>query len=129
MYSNELSVTKTLRMFWTVVASAAIAWGAGSAAQAGEADNSVPHKVVRFQDLNLDSPEGAAVLYQRINAAAHEVCGDPDKYDLSQLKFHSCVKEAVSRAVAQVDRPLLTSLYQDKSGKVDAKVTTLARAR
>jgi UrcA family protein len=129
MYSNELSVRKTLRMVWgLVVASAAIAWAGGNAALAGEPDNSVPHKVVSFRDLNLNSPEGAAVLYRRINSAANEVCGDPDRWDLSQLKLQICVKDAVSRAIAQVNNPMLTSLYQAKTGKTGAKVTTLAQA-
>jgi UrcA family protein len=129
MYSNELSVTKVVRMAWGLVASAVIAWGSGNAAQAGEPDNSVPHKVVSFHDLNLNSTEGAAMLYRRINAAAYEVCGNPDRYDLSELKLHRCVKDAVSRAIAQVNSPMLTSLYQAKTGKADTKVTTLAQAR
>ncbi len=128
MYTNELSVTKVVRMAWGLVASAAIAWGGGNAAQAGEPDNSVPHKVVSFHDLNLNSPEGAAALYRRINAAAYEVCGSPDRYDLSTLKLHRCVKDAVSRAIAQVNSPMLTSLYEAKSGKAETKVT-LAKAR
>jgi UrcA family protein len=129
MYSNELSVTKVVRMAWGLVASAAIAWGGSNAAQAGEPDNSVPHKVVSFHDLNLNSPEGAAALYRRINAAAYEVCGSPDRYDLSELKLNRCVKDAVSRAIAQVNSPMLTSLYQAKTGKADTKVTTLSKAR
>ena len=111
MYSNELSVTKTLRMAWGIVASAAIAWGGANAAQAAEPDNAVPHKVVSFKDLNLDTPEGAAALYRRITIAANEVCGNPERYDLSQLKLQICVKDAVSRAITQVNRPMLTSLY------------------
>jgi UrcA family protein len=129
MYSNEPSITKTLRMVWGIVASAAIAWGGGNAAQAGEPDNSVPHKVVRFSDLNLNTPEGVAVLYRRINSAAYEVCGNPDRYDLSELKQQICVKDAVSRAIAKVNSPMLTSLYEAKTGKSNAKVTTLAQAR
>jgi UrcA family protein len=129
MYSNNLSVTKTLRMTWGIVASAAIAWGGGNAAQAGEPDNTVAHKVVSFRDLNLNSPEGVAVLYRRINSAADEVCGNPDRYDLSQLKLRICVKESVSRAIAQVNNPMLTSLHQAKTGKADKKATTLAEAR
>jgi len=128
MYSNELSVIKVVRMAWGLVASAAIAWGGGSVAQAGEPDNSVPHKVVSFHDLNLNSPEGAAVLYRRIKMAAYEVCGRPDRYDLSELKLQICVKDAVSRAIAQVNSPMLTDLYQAKTGKAPAKVT-LAQAR
>jgi UrcA family protein len=129
MYSNELSVTKILRMTWGIVASAAIAWGGGNAAQAGEPDNTVAHKVVSFRDLNLNSPEGAAALYRRINSAANEVCGNPNKFDLSQLKLQMCVKDAVSRAIAQVNNPMLTSLHQAKTGKADKKITTLAQTR
>jgi UrcA family protein len=128
MYSNEVSGTKTLRMAWGVIASAAIAWGGGSAAQAGEPDNTVPHKVVSFRDLNMNTPEGVAVLYRRINSAAYEVCGNPDRYDLSELKLQMCVKDSVSRAIAKVNNPILTSLYQGKTGKADKKVT-LAQAR
>jgi UrcA family protein len=129
MYSNELSVTKTLRMAWGIVASAAIAWGGGSAAQAGEPDNAVPHKVVSFKDLNLNSAEGVEVLYKRIRSAAHEVCADPDRYDLSEYKLRPCIDDAMSRAIAKVNSPMLTSLYEAKTGKGDKKTTTLAQAR
>ena len=90
---------------------------------AARADESVPHKVVSFKDLNLDTPEGAAVLYRRITSAANEVCGDPNRYDLSQMKAQICIKDAVSRAITQVNRPMLTSLYNQKTGKTDKKVT------
>ncbi len=115
-------------MTWGLVAAAAIAWLGGTVAQAGEPDNSVPHKVVSFHDLNVNSPEGAAVLYQRIKMAAYEVCGNPDRFDLSELKLQICVKDAVSRAIAQVNNPVLTNLYEGKTGKTPAKVT-LAQAR
>jgi UrcA family protein len=129
MYGNEMSVTKAPRIAWGIVASAAIAWGGGNAAQAGEPDNTVAHKVVSFRDLNLNSPEGVEALYKRIRNAAHEVCADPYRYDLSESKLRPCIDDAMSRAIAQVDRPLLTSLYQSKGGKVDKKVTTLAQAK
>ena len=128
MYSNERSLTKTLRMAWGIVASAAIVWGGCNAAQAGEPDNAVPHKVVSFKDLNLNSPEGAAVLYKRIKSAAYDVCGGPDRYDLSQFKVEICVRDAVSRAVVQVNNPMLTSLHESKTGKTEKKETTLAQA-
>jgi UrcA family protein len=129
MNSNELSVTKALRMAWGIVASAAIAWGGGNVAQAGEPDNTVAHKVVSFRDLNLNSAEGIEVLYKRIRSAAHEVCADPYRYDLSEFKLRPCIDDAMSRAIAQVNSPMLTSLYEAKTGKVDKKTTTLAQAR
>jgi UrcA family protein len=117
----------TIRIAWVTLASAG-----GSmvvdAAQASDAFDTTPHKVVSFKDLNLNSPEGVAVLYRRIKSAASDVCGDPYRYDLSQLKLQICIKDAVSRAIAQVNNPMLTSLYESKTGKTDKKVTTLAQA-
>jgi UrcA family protein len=117
----------TIRIAWVTLASAG-----GSmmvdAAQASDAFDTTPHKVVSFKDLNLNSPEGVAVLYGRIKSAASDVCGSPTRYDLSQLKLQACIKDAVSRAIAQVNNPMLTSLYESKTGKSDKKVTTLAQA-
>jgi UrcA family protein len=139
MYSNKSSVkesvmgitnvvrTNAIRIAWVMFATVPIAWLI-NAAQAGEPFDTPPHKVVSFRDLNLNSAEGVAVLYNRIRSAAHEVCADPDRWDLSEMKLRPCIDDAVARAVAQVNRPMLTSLYQAKGGKVDKKVTTLAQA-
>jgi UrcA family protein len=117
----------TIRIAWVTLASAG-----GSmlvdAAQASDASDTTPHKVVSFKDLNLNSPEGAAVLYKRIKSAAYDVCGGPDRYDLSQFKVEICVRDAVSRAVVQVNNPMLTSLHESKTGKTEKKETTLAQA-
>jgi UrcA family protein len=117
----------TIRIAWVALASAG-----GSmlvdAAQASDAFDTTPHKVVSFKDLNLNSPEGVAVLYKRIKSAASDVCANPYRYDLSQLKLQICIKDAVSRAIAQVNNPMLTSLYESKTGKRDKKMTTVAQA-
>jgi UrcA family protein len=129
MYSKEMNVTKSLQIVWGMVASMAIAWGGGNTAQAGEPDNAVPHKVVSFRDLNLNSAEGVEVLYKRIRSAAHEVCADPLRYDLSESKLKPCIDEAMSRAIAQINSPMLTGLYESKSGKAGKKATTVAQVR
>jgi UrcA family protein len=84
--------------------------------------------VVSFKDLNLNTAERVGALYKRIRSAAHEVCADPYRYDLSEFKLRPCIDDAMSRAIAQVNTPMLTSLYQAKTGKVE-KTITLARAR
>jgi UrcA family protein len=90
---------------------------------AARADEPVATQVVSFKDLNLNSPEGAAVLYGRIKRAANEVCGQWDNYNLSQIHaMQTCISGAVSRAVAQVNSPMLTSLYNGKAGKGDKKI-------
>jgi UrcA family protein len=99
-----------------------------NAAQAGEPADARPHKVVSFKDLNLSTEEGAAVLCKRIKSAAIEVCGHSDSFDLARAYYPQiCINEAVSRAVAEVNRPMLTSLYQAKTGKANRQVTTLAQ--
>ena len=91
---------------------------------AARADEAVVTQRVSFKDLNLNSPEGAAVLYGRIRRAANQVCGQWDTFNLSQWHaVHTCISDAVSRAVAQVNRPMLTSLYNEKTSKADKKVT------
>jgi UrcA family protein len=129
MYSSEQSVTKTLRVLWAMAGSAALVWSGGSAAQAAEPSNVVAHKVVSYRDLNLNNSEGIDVLYKRIRSAAHDVCADPLRYDLSESKLKPCIDDAMSRAIEQVNSPMLTSLYQSKGGKVDKKVSTLAKAQ
>jgi UrcA family protein len=128
MFINAISVTKTVRVAWGIVASAIIAWGGGSTARAGEPVKTVAHKVVNFEDLNLNSAEGVEMLYRRLRSAAREACADPDRYDRSGVALRPCIDEVMSRAIAQVNSPMLTSLYQTKTGKAGKKNRTLARA-
>lgn len=128
MSITKIVRTNAIRIAWVMFATVPIAWLV-NAAQAGEPFDTPPHKVVSFKDLNLNTPEGAAVLYRRIKSAAHEVCATPDRYDLSEWKLQPCINDAVSRAIAQVNKPMLTSLYQAKTGKANKQVTTLAQAQ
>jgi UrcA family protein len=96
------------------------------AAQA-DAFDSPKHEVVSFRDLNMNSPEGVEVALKRIKKAARDVCASPDRYDLSDAALRPCIKDTVARAVADVKSPLLSSLYEAKTGKTDKKVT-LAQA-
>jgi len=81
-----------------------------------------PRKAVRFSDLNLNTPEGASVLYKRITTAAKEVC---DVFDDSifphshEAQVNVCIDEAITRAVVQINRPMLTNLYKAKTGRTD----------
>src|SRR5271167_3606579 len=62
---------------------------------AARADEPVVTQRVSFKDLNINSPEGAAVLYGRIKKAATDVCGQWDSFDLSQLHtLQTCISSA-----------------------------------
>jgi UrcA family protein len=69
--------------------------------------------VVHFGDLDLDTPNGAHLLYLRLGNAAKSVCGD--EYEAIDLKDRGdildCQRDAIQHAVEHVDRPLLTALY------------------
>ena len=78
-------------------------------AQATEQDP--PSKAVKFTDLNIQTPQGANVLYNRIRIAARDVCelsvgGDP----VLRLAERACIDTAIDDAVKKVNAPYLTAL-------------------
>jgi UrcA family protein len=128
MYTNHSIMNITKRIACIVLAAAPIAMVAGGA-QAQQAD-APAHMTVSYADLNLNSDAGIAVLYRRLRHAARQVCGDWDTTSLSRgLEAMACINKAMSQAVAQVNSPMLTSLYEAKTGKPAQKETTLAQAR
>jgi len=66
---------------------------------------------VSFSDLNLDHPSGARALLLRIRGAAKRVCGPEDGLHADD-SFKTCVRDAVGRAVTELDNPLVSSLNQ-----------------
>ena len=76
-----------------------------------------PQIHVKYGDLNVNDAAGAAVLYRRIRFAATQVCERPGMLDLAKLQLvEACVARAVAAAVAAVDKPALTAVYQVKMG-------------
>jgi UrcA family protein len=73
----------------------------------------VRSETVKFADLNVGTPAGAKALYGRIHAAAWHVCQQPGG-ELQAAKI--CMRRAQSDAVGKVNAPLLTALYQKKTG-------------
>lgn len=72
---------------------------------------------MNFQDLNLNTPAGAQVLYRRIRTAADQVCAVPGIRDLTSLgATKTCADHAIADAVAQVNNPQLTGVYETRVG-------------
>lgn len=85
-----------------------------SATPAHAADDSEQtHITVHFADLNLNTPADAHTLYVRLKGAARTACGDETEVvDLTQFRdIERCEQQAIETAVAQIDRPTLTALY------------------
>lgn len=95
----------------------AIALGAAamSAASARDAARQTPAPVravtVRYGDLDLSTERGAQALLARITKAAKSVCPQAVDRDLGAfLASRRCEREAIARAVRQVDSPRLAAL-------------------
>lgn len=95
-----------------VVLASAVALGAAPAYAANLND---PVTIrVSVADLNMTSDVGAQEALARIRHAAKEICGDSGVGGLvaEQIESHSCVVDAVERAVANADQPTLTAVSQ-----------------
>jgi UrcA family protein len=84
---------------------------AGATARASR-DEETARTTVHFGDLDLQSYQGASALYSRLSQAASRVCSAiMEPYVRMTRAYHTCHSEALSKAVQQVDRPLLTQIY------------------
>jgi len=84
-----------------------------SRAQAADAQQPLT-KTVAYGDLNLDSEQGAKVLYARLRRAAEDVCLPLDGRNLAQRS--NCFNNAVASAVAQVNKTTVTALHNQTAG-------------
>jgi UrcA family protein len=121
--------------FWINAAALLLAgawqYDARAAAAAPPAEGEVNQITVRFAELNLDTPAGAAVLYRRIRHAAERVCGERQQPGTGIVStfWRSCVAQSVARAVASVDRPALTAYHRVHTAPSDHhKASTVALA-
>lgn len=87
-------------------------------ASAGSPDPSL-RRTVSFADLDINHPAGAAVLYQRIRAAAREVCRPTSERDLAVAELaRSCVQDAIARAVNEVNAPKLSQYHDTETSQL-----------
>ena len=110
MNSNVKNVDRRSLAFSTAMLLACL-W-AGSTAFAGEELRS---QTVKFQDLNLNTPEGVRALYGRIHTAAWGVCSTTND-PIDQLGARACAKKAEAKAIETVNLPQLTAFYRMKTG-------------
>jgi len=97
--------------------SALLALAVAVAASApGRADESAVR--LTYSDLNLKSIEGARHLYSRIYTAANYACGasDTDMDVIVRFGPSRCVKEAIARAVRNLNSPQLSRVYIERNG-------------
>jgi UrcA family protein len=99
---------------------------ASSFSAVSAADPSSPGITVKYADLNVASPSGAVVLYERIRTAAKSACAyfwfetDADEA--------RCVQNTVAKAVTKVNQPALSAVYSAKY-EMSAPITLVSRNR
>src|SRR5271168_3769706 len=106
---------KTQSLFTaSVVAASFLAFGGaamGGRVQAAEPAQSYT-SIVSYGDLNLDSEQGAKVMYARIRSAAGSVCSSLEGRNLTEKKlWQGCFDNAVANAVGQVNNVRVTALH------------------
>ena len=69
-----------------------------------------PTKTVKFADLDIQTVEGAKVLYHRIRLAAHQVCLEIARDPVMREGAQGCIDKAIDHAVKKVNAPYLTAL-------------------
>jgi|ERR1017187_2056318 UrcA family protein len=71
-------------------------------------------EVVKFQDLNVNTPAGVQALYGRIHSAAKRVCSESDP--ILKIGAAACAKKAEADAIQSARLPQLTAFYKMKMG-------------
>jgi UrcA family protein len=110
---NTLNTSRNLRGLIATALVAALSVGLVGVSTA--ADFEARSMTVKYGDLNLSDPQGAATLYRRISWAAREVCSSPDDTLSTHLYFQACVDKAIADAVTQVGHPQLIAVYNAKN--------------
>lgn len=83
---------------------------------------------VKFADLNVSNPQGAAALYARIQLAARGVCPSFGTRDLSStVLMEACVHKAIADAVAKVGQRALFEVYNARNGQPTPIVLAASR--
>jgi UrcA family protein len=90
------------------------------------ADPSDTSRTVTFADLNPANPSDAHVLYRRIRAAAQVVCSS--YFFLTDTAKVDCVRDATADAVAKLNQPALTAVY-NANNKTSAPNALVSQSR
>ncbi len=72
---------------------------------------------VHYGDLNLSSEAGAKVLIRRVDQAARQACGvETGSRGLVRREQRRCRAEAMSEAIAEVNQPVVTTMFAELRG-------------
>ena len=114
---NTMTRSNPIRCTLAVTVIGAFALGVGTITAAAD-DLAVPQATIRFGDLNLASPQGAKVLYERIVSASYIVCQpfDRDRNDQpAPFAAQACQRKLIADAVTKIGKPALYAAYNNRN--------------
>jgi UrcA family protein len=116
---NNLYKSVAFAAFGAMVLTAA---GAG-AAHAQDSSHAIAlTKMVAYSDLDLESMQGARILYARLRNAATRVCMPQRSHDLADDGFPACYDSAMADAVRKINKSTLTNVYKEHTGAESAGI-------
>jgi UrcA family protein len=71
--------------------------------------------VVRYDGSRLAEPQQAKRLYTRLRNAAHQVCDSGSQYQYMTPDYKNCIRDALTRAVAEVDHVAVTAIHDARN--------------
>jgi UrcA family protein len=111
----KIAIKRQSQPIASVIASTLVALasnGSAGKALASEPTENIS-KVVTYSGLDLNSEQGAKVLYGLLRDAAKEVCRPLESRELTLMRaWKSCVANSLASAVAEINKPTLTALYE-----------------
>jgi UrcA family protein len=114
---NTMTTSQSFRGLLTAAVLSAFACSLATVCSAAEPPNPL-QTTVKYADLNVSKPEGAAALFARIQRAARQVCLPLDGERLSsKARMGACVNKAIADAVAKVGEPALFDAYNAHQGQ------------
>ena len=106
----------------------ALAACATTAAVARADDSAGPPSVtVNYADLDISQPHDVAALYERLRAAGKTVCESLSRSPDLFGAYRSCVRTALTGAVAQIDAPTLTAYASSRGLSLPSHTVRMAR--
>ena len=113
---NTMITSRTPRRILATAILGAFACTLATVCTAAEAN--LPQMTVKYADLDISKPQGAAALYARIQQAARQVCLPLDGAAVSsKARMGACVHKAIADAVAKVGQPALFDAYSAHNGQ------------
>jgi UrcA family protein len=114
------SVLGTIATSSVLIASALLA-------TAVQADTRPDQTTIHLGDLRLDRPADVAAMYQRINAAAEQVCRQRalNGSDVISPTHAHCVADTVEKVVANINRAPLTAFSRQQKQMLVASAAPL----